>query len=180
MRRRILADATVLIALGQIGELDLLTCFDGEISVVPKVESEVTTEPANTNLENFLDRYEFPRVARVTEKGTEAPDYTEAKQILGENEVNGDVQILTAILVDENHDEFAVISDDQRVRTVSRRLGATVTGTVGVIVRAVDERNMTVEEGKGLVRRVDSHGLHMTGELREKAYKLVEEAAENE
>lgn len=179
MRSRILADATVLIALGQIGELDLLTCLDGEINVVPKVESEVTTEPANTNLENFLDRHELPPVTRVNTKGSEA-DYTEAKQILGENEVNGDVQILTAILVDEKHDEFGVISDDQRVRTVSRRLGATVTGTVGVIARAVDEQNMTANEGKELIRRVDSHGLHMTGELREKAYKLVEEAAEKE
>jgi hypothetical protein len=36
---------------------------------------------------------------------------------------------------------------------------------------------MTEEDGKDLVRRVDSHGLHMTGELREKAYELVEEAA---
>lgn len=180
MRSRILADATILIALGQIGELDLLTCLDGEVNVVPKVESEVTTEPANTNLENFLDRHELPHVTRVTEKGTEAPDYTEAKQILGENEVNGDVQILAALLMDEKHDDFGVISDDQRVRTVSRRLGATVTGTVGVIARAVDERNMTVDEGNEFVRRVDSHGLHMTGELREKAYKLVGEAAENE
>jgi predicted nucleic acid-binding protein len=179
MRSRILADATVLIALGQIGELDLLTCLNGGISVVPKVESEVTTEPANTNLENFLDHHELPHVTRINAKGTE-PEYTEAKQILGENEVNGDVQILTTILTDEEHDNFGVISDDQRVRTVSRRLGATVTGTVGIITRAVDERNMTVDEGKDLVRRVDSHGLHMTGELREKAYRLVEKAVKDE
>lgn len=180
MKRRILADATVLIALGQIGEIDLLTCVDGQINIVPKVESEVTTEPANTNLENFLDRHEFPNVAWVNDKGTKESKYKEAKQILGENEVNGDVQILTAILVDEIHDKFGVISDDQRVRTVARGLGANVTGTVGVIVRAVEDRDMTAEEGKDLVRRVDSHGLHMTGELREKAYELVEEAAENE
>ena len=179
MKSRILADATVLIALGQIGELDLLTCLNGGISVVPKAESEVTTEPANTNLGNFLDHHELPHVTRINAKGTE-PDYTEAKQILGENEVNGDVQILTAILADEEHDNFGVISDDQRVRTVSRRLGATVTGTVGIIARAVDERNMTVDEGKDLIRRVDSHGLHMTGELREKAYRLVEEAVKDE
>lgn len=180
MTRRILADATTLIALGQIGELDLLTHLDGKIGVVPKVEAEVTTEPANTNLESFLDRHESPDIHRVTEKPTEPPNYEEAKQILGESEVNGDVQIITAILVDEMHDDFGVVSDDKRVRTVAQGLGATVTGTIGVIGRAVKEQNMTAKEGKDLVRRVDSHGLHMTGELREKAYELVKDAAENE
>jgi hypothetical protein len=71
-----------------------------------------------------------------------------------------------------------VVSDDRRVRTVARGLGATVTGTVGVLVRGVRERELSAEDGKELVRRVDSRGLHMTGELREKAYELVEDAAE--
>ncbi|WP_135851939.1 hypothetical protein [Halorussus salinus] len=180
MRTRILVDGTTLIALGRIGELDLLTCVDGKIHVVPEVETEVTTEPANTNLENFLDRHEAPDVSRVTDATGDASEYPEAKQILGEDEANGDVQILAAILSDDHHEDFGVISDDNRVRTVVRGLGVTVTGTVGLLARAVEERDMTEEDGKDLVRRVDSHGLHMTGELREKAYELVEEAARSD
>lgn len=36
---------------------------------------------------------------------------------------------------------------------------------------------MDVEDARDLVREIDSHGLHTTGELREKAYELIDEAA---
>ena len=57
-----------------------------------------------------------------------------------------------------------VVSDDRCVRATARRVGATVTGTIGVIVRAVEEE-LDQEEACTLVRRIDSHGLHMTGSL---------------
>lgn len=176
---RVLVDATVLIALGQIGETELLGCLDGEIEVPDVVRSEVATEPARTNTERFCESDNV-----VDNPLIEGGDrmYDMATDVLEEPERNGDVAIianvLTAVrLLDR---DIGVVSDDKRVRTVADGLGATVTGTVGVIVRAVEERGMTSEEGKDLIRRVDSHGLHMTGELREKAYELVEEAAENE
>lgn len=175
---RVLVDATTLIALGQIGELDLLLSLDGTPQVVPEVENEVTAEPANTNLDRYLGRDSgFLSYVAAPASPTR---YDEAKTILGEDEVNGDVEIITDVLHAVDADRsVGVVSDDRRVRTVADGLGATVTGTVGVVARAVEERDMTVEEGRHLVRRVDSHGLHMTGELREKAYRLVEEAAEN-
>lgn len=177
---RVLIDATPLIALGQIGKLDLLTCFDGRINVVPEVENEVKTEPANTHLDRWLNDSEKETFVRIREGYDSSWTYNEAKQILGESDVNGDVQIVTVILVDETENEFAVVSDDKNVRTVARSFGVAVTGTIGVIARAIEERDMTAEEGKDLVRRVDRNGLHMTGELREKAYELVEEVAEGE
>jgi hypothetical protein len=48
---------------------------------------------------------------------------------------------------------------------------------IGVVVRAVEE-GLDAEDGKELVRRLDEHGLHMTGELRATAERLVEEAGE--
>lgn len=178
---RVLVGATTLIALGQLGELDLLLSLDGTPQVVPAAENEVTAEPANTNLDRYLQRDAEPKFPSYVTAPASSTRYDEAKTILGEDHVNGDVEITTDVLhlVDADR-TVGVVSDDKRVRTVADGLGATVTGTVGVIVRAVEERGMTSEEGKDLVRRVDSHGLHMTGELREKAYELVEEAAENE
>lgn len=178
----IIVDATALISLGQIGELDLLLCFDRRIVIEGEVLDEVSTEPAQTNLGDLLtkDTAGMTRgTANLLDEGAEAEQ--EAKELLGEEDVNGDVRIIANILRSKRkNDERSVISDDQCVRTVARGLGATVTGTVGVIVRAVEECDMTAEEGKDLVRQVDSHGLHMTGELREKAYELVEEATEDE
>lgn len=168
----IYADATTLIALGTIGELELLTSFDGCLVVFPSIREEVTTEPARTNLDRFLDT----AAATTTSPAGELDD-ERARSILDESTVNGDVRLIAAVLAHTAADEpVAVVSDDRRVRTVARGLGATVTGTIGVIVRAVDE-GLPPADAKAIVRRVDDHGLHMTAELREEAYELVDAAA---
>ncbi len=163
---RVYVDATTLIALGTVGELDLLHSFDGKLVVLPAVQDEVTTEPARTNVERFVERDDVKKQDEVPDEVLE-----EAREVVGETDENGDVQIVASVLA---RDETAVVSDDRRVRAVSRGFGATVTGTVGVVVRAVKE-GTSAEEAKETVRRIDDNGLHMTAELREKAYGLVKE-----
>ncbi|MCX2818708.1 hypothetical protein EGH25_05000 [Haladaptatus sp. F3-133] len=163
---RIYVDATTVISLGTAGELELLTKLDGEPVVPPTVLEEVTTEPAHANVETSPEHGEL-KMAETYEGKVDR-----AREILDENEENGDVQIVAGVLA---NDDTAVVSDDRRVRTVSDGLGATVTGTVGVVVRAVNE-GMPVDEAKDTVRRLDGNGLHLTAELREKAYALIERA----
>ena len=176
---RVLVDATTLTAFGQIGETGLLGHLGGEIDVIDSVRSEITTEPARTNTRQFCTSDDV-----VDEPLCSDDDslHDTAAEILGEAERNGDVAIFAAVLAAVRllDRDVGVVSDDNRVRTVADGLGATVTGTVGVVVRAVEERDMTAEAGKELIRRIDSHGLHMTGELREKAYELVEDAGTTE
>ena len=163
-------DATTAIALGRVGELDLLTNFDRTPTILPSVRAEVTTEPAATNLRTFL---ESNRIAENPRLKTGAIE--KAREILGEDGRNGDVEIIAAVF-QHSGDGIGVVSDDRRVRTTARSLGVTVTGTIGVVVRAV-EAGYSAEEGKELVRRIDGHGLHLTGELRETAYDLIDDAA---
>jgi hypothetical protein len=37
---------------------------------------------------------------------------------------------------------------------------------------------MSVKERKEVIQKLDRHGLHMTAELRERAYELLEEAGD--
>ena len=166
----IYVDATTLIALGTVGELDLLRNLDGEVSVLPAVRAEVTTEPARANVDRFVEREDVGTSDLVPEERLE-----EAREVLGEDDKNGDVRIVASVMAG---DDTAVVSDDRRVRTVARGFGATVTGTVGVVVRSVEE-GMTAEEAKETVRRIDENGLHMTAELREKTYELIDESDED-
>ena len=169
---RLYVDATTVIALGAIGELDLLLSFDGIVVVLPTIRAEVTAEPAKTNLDRVFEREGIQTTSSLTEA-----DEDRAMEVLGESDVNGDVRVIGAVLAHTAADEsVAIVSDDRRLRTVARGLGARVTGTVGVIVRAVED-GRSAEDGKQLVRRVDDHGLHMTGELREHADRLIEDAA---
>lgn len=170
----VLLGATTLIALGSIGELDLLANFDGDLLIPEAVAAEVTTEPASTNLDRFLDRDDVH--LHHTPRDHDAVDA--ASQILDVDTIGGDGELIAGVLAFDD-ETVGVVSDDRRVRTISEGLGATVTGTNGVIVRAV-HGGTPVDDGKELVRRVDSHGLHLTGELRETAYALVEEAAKRD
>lgn len=165
-------DATTLIALGSVDELDLLTAFDRDLVVLDSVSEEVTSEPARTALRQFQEARELGTSKSVDEAVVER-----ARETLGETERNGDVELIARVLA---YDDIGVVSDDQRVRTTARTLGATVTGTIGVVVRAVSAGRITADEGKELVRRLDSHGLHLTGELREQADDLIAEAADGD
>lgn len=170
---RVFLDATTLVALGTIGELDLLTEFTGDLVVLPAVRDEVTTEPAQTNLTRFIERHD------VSTTEPEIGDrINQARDALGEPTENGDVHLVAVVLAyTDDERPVGIVSDDRRVRTVARGLGATVTGTIGVVVRAVDE-GLAPQDARELVDRVDSNGLHMTGSLRERADALLDDAAD--
>ena len=73
-------------------------------------------------------------------------------------------------------ESVAVISDDRRVRTVADGLSAQVTGTIGVLVRAV-EAGLQPAVAHELLRQLDANGLHMTATLRSRAAERIEDAA---
>lgn len=158
---------TALVALGAIGELDLLTAFDGTPVVLDTVRGEVTTDPAGTNLDRFCANTD---AARAIDS-----DWTDdAMAVLNATGATSDVRLLEAVLAatDEPDDDppVGLVSDDRRLRTVAEGFGATVTGTFGVVVRAASEdRYVSATQAKRIVRRIDSHGLHLTGEMREQA-----------
>lgn len=169
---RVFVDATTLVALGTIGELDQLTSVSGKLVVLPAIQQEVSTEPANTNLSRFIDQWDTATANSPAEERL-----TQAKEILGETTANGDVHLIAAVLAYTADEEpIGLVSDDRRVRTTARGLGATVTGTIGVVVRSVDE-GLDQDDAHDLVDRLDAHGLHMTGSLRDKAYSLIDAAA---
>lgn len=169
----IYVDATTLIALGSIGELELLTRFEGNVMVVPEVRSEVTTQPADSALERFIATGAFETRESVEQGATER-----AKDLLQVEALTADVRLVAELLNSQSTDRpVALISDDRRLRTLAGGLGVPITGTIGVVVRAVEE-GLDPDEAKTLVRRLDSRGLHMTGELRETAFDLIDDAAQ--
>ena len=170
----VVLDATTLISLGTIGELNLLTAFSGDLVVLPAIDAEVTTEPARTNLERFVETHDV-----TTSEAVAAEHLSTAQTVLEESEPTGDVWVLAAVLGRTADDRpVAVVSDDRRVRTTARGLGATVTGTIGVVVNAVD-RGLDPADARRLVDRLDAQGLHMTGSLRAKADDLIAAASES-
>jgi predicted nucleic acid-binding protein len=168
-----------LTALGEVDELDLLASFDGDLRLLSQVVDEVTTEPARSNLFEQIGRVDVEIGDFGGDPFREVGDAKEeAKRALNEETVNGDVAIVARVIQLRRKDtEVAIVSDDRRLRTVAEGLGARVTGTIGVIISAVVGGDLTEQAAKDLVRRLDSRGLHVTGELVRKADELTEDAA---
>lgn len=197
----IYVDATTCISLGTLGELDLLATFSGTPAFLPTVVAEVTTEPARTNLDRLLDADwtarpgEFPyRRPTDQEPGTylvrddATEQFERAVSVLGEQQqwtengdVSGDVEIVAEVLrARDGNQPVGVVSDDRRVRRVTEGFGATVTGTVGVVVESVADGTLDPDEGRSVVDRLDGTGLHMTGQLRDRAFELIDAASDDD
>lgn len=157
-------DVTPVYNLGQTGSLDILECLEGALVIPDAVVDEVTVEPAATNLEIYLENTDV--------SGPDVSAWVDTAQgLLGSREPASDVALVAGLLRGHERDQqVALVSDDRRLRAVAEGLGATVTGTFGVITRAsVDDKYFSTSQAKRLVRRTDHHGVQMTGRLRERA-----------
>lgn len=162
---KVYVDATALYDLGQIGDLDLLTVFEGDLVIPDSVVVEITVEPAKTNLERFLDE-------TAVETNPDIDEWREdARRLLDVSEETSDVSLVAGLLrARDSDEEAALVSDDRRLRAVADGLGATVTGTFGVVIRAsLDDKYFPRSQAKRVIRRTDHHGIQMTGQLRERA-----------
>jgi len=166
----IYVDATPLYNLGQIGELELLAAFDDDLVIPQLVVDEVPVEPAATNLQRLLE-----------EQSVETdPDIEgwidDAKRLLDTTTVTSDAVLVACLLAARDGGQESVfVSDDRRLRAVADGLGATVTGTFGLTVRAsIDDKYFSVTQAKRVIRRIDHHGVQMTGQLRERAIGEVD------
>ena len=164
---RIYVGPTAVYSLGQIGELSLLSSFDGTVVVPEPVVAESTTEPTATNLEELLDGDDVETASEA------AADMERTQRLLGEKDVGAAASVIAGVLAHRDPDDrsaVAVVSEDRTVRRMARGLGAEVTSSFGVVVRAtLEDKYLSPTQAKRIVRRIDQHGMHLTGELRERA-----------
>jgi predicted nucleic acid-binding protein len=164
---RIYVGPTAVYSLGQVGELSLLSSFDGDVVVPEPVVAESTVEPTATNLEELLDGDDVETTSR------DETDMERTQRLLGKKNVGTAASVIAGVLADRDPDDrsaVAVVSEDRTVRRMVRGLGAEVTSSFGVVVRAtLEDKYLSPTQAKRIVRRIDQHGMHLTGELRERA-----------
>lgn len=169
---RIYVGPTVLCALGQIGELSLLTHLDGRLVIPETVQAEVDADPAKTALAEFLADEDVSTA--VPSKALER-----ANAMIDRDEGGYEAVILAGVLAHRDGDDrsaVAVLSEDTHLRALARGLGASVSSSYGVVARAaIEDKYLSTAAAKRIIRRTDKHGVHMTGELRERAVGEVGE-----
>ncbi len=153
MRQAIISDSSCIIALANIGQLDLLQQVFETVLTTPQVVAEV-----GIRLPVWLE-VRIPADHLVIERMEAELDLGEASAIALAIELHGSMLIL----------------DDLDARKVAKRLGIDVTGTVGVLIGA--KRAGFIPAIRPLLDELDRAAFRMSEELRANALRLANEEA---
>ena len=156
----IVADASPLIFLGQLGRLDVLLAIFGSVIVPSAVFAEATASPGRPGAQAVLRAHSAGLFAVELVGPGRASELSELVDP-GEAE---------AIALALERGIPRVLMDDLAGRGLARRLGLTPIGTLGVLVQA--RRMGIVEELPPLLDALESIGFRMTAALRQETERL--------
>ncbi|AWH84977.1 DUF3368 domain-containing protein [Flavobacterium album] len=151
MHKIIISDTSCLIILSKIGELDLLKLIYGQIITTPEIAEEFG-EPLP----------EWIIVRRIADNSRQ--------QIL---ELQIDRGESSAIALALEIVECTLILDDYKARKIAVRLGLTITGTIGIIVKA--KLSGIIPSIKPYLNKIKQTDFRISGELEDLALKQANE-----
>ncbi|HVK97695.1 MAG TPA: DUF3368 domain-containing protein [Flavisolibacter sp.] len=151
MPKAIFSDTSCFIILKNIGELDLLHKTYGNITTTIEV---------------------------ATEFGQSLPDWVEIKSASNKKlqqvlTLQLDIGEASAIALALEHPDSLLILDDFKARKVAERLGLSITGTIGVIVKA--KLQGIIKSIKPLLKKISTTNFRITAEIEQEALRQAEE-----
>jgi predicted nucleic acid-binding protein len=147
----IISDASPLIALFDIGELDLLLQLYNNVSITDIVRSEIHADlPHWIIVSSNYDLKQF--------------------QIL---KLELDAGEASAIALALQNPGSRIILDENKGRSVAKRLGLKVTGTVGIIIKAKELG--LIKSGKEILFKLEKHGFWLSEQLKKQIIERLEE-----
>jgi len=185
--RIVLVDASVFITLAEIDRLSSLANVAGRLVVPKPVQNELTSDVAARELSaRTPDEIEVWDVAL-------APLHAAASHLgkpLSEEEtegyehatIEGDIALL-ALALDpaapdrDTADDSLVLTDDKPLRKTCKALSIPVSGSIGVLVRAVERGDLSPEDATAALEAMDEVGARLSASLLRRAERLIADAA---
>jgi predicted nucleic acid-binding protein len=90
---------------------------------------------------------------------------------------SGDIALLASAL---ESSPVVVVTDDKPVRRACRALGVPLSGSIGVVIAAVERGDMERNEAKDTLVAMDEIGARLSARLLRRAERLVDAAAERD
>lgn len=175
--RTLYVDASVFITLSAIDHHRLLATLDGSVVVPRTVAEEIVEDPAASHLEEGAGEWLSVPSTRIRE--AEPTTYRHATIHLGRESAatdnDGDVTLLAYGL---ETDECVIITDDKPLRETCKALGIDVSGSIGVLVVAVERGTLSKEAASDALLAMDEVGARLSARLLRRAERLIEDAAE--
>lgn len=149
MSESVVSDSTCLIGLERAGCLEILPALFESVMIPPEVEREFDRSFEWLKVENLTSNLLAAALRMVVDAG-------EAEAIALASEKN-----------------CLLISDDKQARAAAKRLGVSVIGTVGILIRA--KQTGIISEIKIILDNLEANDFFISRGLREEALKIAGE-----
>ena len=154
-------DSTPIIALALVGKLDLLQRLYGQVVIPPAVQREVMAGGSGAAGRTELRQATWIRVIPLED--------TRRAEMLSDLD-RGEAEV---IALAQELEADRVIIDERLARRHTRRLGLTLTGTLGVLLRA--KRAGLISVIAPLVEQLLQGGIHLGDSVIAEALRLAGE-----
>lgn len=152
----VVSDTTPVISLMKAGQLELLRQLFGVVYIPEAVYRELTDNEAFFEEVRMVQECEFFYVQKVDNGKSVTILQSFTGLDAGESEA--------IILADEIHSDV-LLMDEHKGRQVAKRLGITITGTIGILTQAFDEGMLTKKDVEKCIERLKECGIRISEKL---------------
>lgn len=156
--RKVVVNSTPLISLDRVNQLNLLQELYGQIYIPYGVYEELSVEDKH----NFLTNIDFIKVQVIKNE--------EAKKFFKTSLHKGEVEVM--ILAEEINADLCVI-DDLLARKYAKYLGYTITGTIGILLKAKEKGY--INQIKPLLNDLIESGIYIDNNLYRNVLRIANE-----
>lgn len=158
----VISDTTPIISLMKSGQLGLLQKLFNVVYIPNAVYRELTENVTYTEEVRIIQKCQFFLVDEVKNQKSVTILRNFTGLDAGESEA--------IILADEKQSDV-LLMDEHRGRQVAKKMGITITGTIGIMIQAFDEGLLTQEEVECCIKKLKENGIRISeklyGKLRE-------------
>lgn len=159
--RKVIVNSTPLIALSKVNLLELLEWIYGEITVPEAVFREVTQK--NDLVKKSVLGSDWIHIESIQD--------TKSKRMYRAKLHEGEVEVM--ILAQEHTGEHLVIIDDNAARKTAVFLGLTLTGTMGVLIKAKELG--FIDAVMPVMKRMEENEIYFSSDLKSRVKRLAKE-----
>ncbi len=152
----VVSDTTPIISLMKAGQLELLQKLFGIVYIPETVYRELTDNEAFSEEVRMVQECEFLYVQKV--------DNGKSVTIL-QNFTGLDAGESEAIILADEMNSDVLLMDEHKGWQVAKKLGITITGTIGILTQAFDEGMLTKEDVERCIERLQESGIRISEKL---------------
>ena len=160
--RKVIVNSTPLIALSNVDKLEVLKMMYGEITIPRAVYKEISAKPDSISKKMVEEARDWIKVENIE---------NEMAKLMFKSQLHeGEVEVM--ILAKEKNADLVII-DDNNARKYAKYLELTLTGTLGVLIKAKQEGY--ISEIRPLIDGLARNGIYLSKTLID---KCLEQAGE--